>query len=81
MANPILAALIEQVDRAQSVSASATTLINGIAARIQAAVEVAIANGATEEELAPLQLEIDELLASNDALSAAVSANTPAENL
>ena len=35
----------------------------------------------TEAEPAPLQTEVDEMRAANEALSAAVSANTPAENL
>jgi len=81
MANATLDALVEQVNQAQSVSASATTLIDGFAARVQSAIDKALVNGATEAELAPLQTEVDEMRAANEALSAAVSANTPAENL
>ncbi len=55
---------------------SAITLINGIAARIQAAVDAAIANGATAEELAPVQAEADALSAKADDLAAAVAANS-----
>lgn len=66
------------VTRESEVSASAVTLINGIGARIQAAVDTAIANGATESDLKPVQAEIDALTADSTALAAAVSANTSA---
>jgi hypothetical protein len=52
-------------------------LINGFAARVQAAVDQAIANGASAAELAPVQAEVDALKAASDALSQAVAANTP----
>lgn len=76
MSNPILAALEAEVAEATSVMASATTLINGFAARLQAAVDAALANGATAAELEPVQAEIDALNAAGDALAAAVVANT-----
>jgi hypothetical protein len=38
----------------------------------------ALVNGATAEELAPVQAEVDALRASSDDLTAAVSENTPA---
>lgn len=78
MANSILDALAAQVKAATDAEDSATLLINGIAARIQAAVDAAIAGGATAAELAPVQAEVDALKVSSDALSAAVVANTPA---
>jgi len=78
MASPILDALNAAVTRATTVEASAIALINGISGRIDAAVAQAIANGATEAELDPVQAEADALSASADALSAAVTANTPA---
>ncbi len=77
MANPILSALEAQVAASTSVEASATTLILGIADRIQAAVDAAIAGGATAAELAPVQAEVDALSASAAALNAAIVANTP----
>ncbi len=77
MANQILADLQAQVKAATDAEDSATLLINGFAARLQAAVDAAIANGATAEELAPVQDEVNALKASSDALSAAVVANTP----
>lgn len=76
MSSPILAALEAEVTEATTVMASATALINGFAARVQAAVDAAIANGATAEELAPVQAEIDALNAAGEALASAVVANT-----
>jgi len=76
MASPVIADLIAAADKIESVAESAITVINGIAARIQAAVDAALANGATAEELKPVQDEVDQLNASADALSAAI-ANVP----
>lgn len=76
MPSPILSDLEQSVTRATTVMSSATQLINGIAARIQAAVDAAVSNGATAAELAPVQLEADALKASATDLSAAVQANT-----
>lgn len=78
MANPVIQQLIDQVNQTQDVMQSATTLINGVADRIQAAIAAALANGATEAELAPVQAEVDELRTKTQALSDAVAANTPA---
>lgn len=77
-ATDILAALQAQVTASTAVDASAVTLINGIGDRITAAVSAAIANGATAEQLAPVTDEVAALKASSDALSQAVTANTPA---
>jgi hypothetical protein len=76
MPSPILAALEAEVAEATTVMDSATALITGFAARVQAAVDAALANGATADELAPVQAEIDALNAAGDALAAAVVANT-----
>jgi len=76
MPSPILAALEAEVTEATTVMASATTLIEGFVGRIQAAVDAALANGATEAELAPVQAEVDALHASAEILAAAVIANT-----
>jgi hypothetical protein len=75
--NPVLQTLADQVAASTAVEASAVALINGIAARQQAAIDAALANGATAAELAPVQAEADALKASSDALAAAVTANTP----
>jgi len=76
MANPILDQLAAQVQANTDVEASAVIALNGVAARIQAAVDAALANGATAAELAPVQAEVDGLNASATALAAAVAANT-----
>lgn len=78
MPNVVLDSLKAQVQASTDAEASAVVLINGIGARVQAAVNAAIANGATADELAPVQDEVNAMKASADALSAAVVANTPA---
>lgn len=77
MANPVLDALAAQVKVNTDVEASAEILINGMADRIAAAVQAAIANGATAEELAPVSDEVAAMKAGADRLAAAVKANTP----
>jgi hypothetical protein len=78
MPSQILVDLEKAVTNAQTVEASAATLIRGIAGRIQAAVDAALANGATAAELAPVQAEADALNASSGDLTAAMVENTPA---
>lgn len=72
----VLTDLQNAVTNATTVEASAATLISGIAARVKTAVDAALANGATADELAPVQAEVDALNASSKALSDAVVANT-----
>lgn len=76
MPSSVLDAIAAAVTKATTVESSATTLINGFAQRLQDAIAAALANGATAEELAPVQAEADALSASADALAAAVAANT-----
>jgi len=78
MASQTIADLTAQVTKATEVEKSAELLINGISARIAAAVAAALANGATAEELAPVADLGKALDAESDALQAAVVANTPA---
>ena len=78
MPNPTLDALAAAVTNIETVADSAIALINGIAARIQAAVDAALAGGATAADLAPVQAEVDGLNAKATDLANAVSANTPA---
>lgn len=78
MANPVLDQLKAEVAEDVTIMGSATKLINGFAARLQAAVDAALANGATAAELAPVTDEIAALNAGSDELAAAISANTPA---
>jgi hypothetical protein len=74
----ILDDLAAQVKANTDVEDSATLLINGFAARVQAAVDKALAGGATAEQLAPIQDEVTAMKRSADALAAAVVSNTPA---
>jgi len=78
MAAQVLADLTAQVARNTDVEASAVLFINGSADRLAAAVAAALANGATAEELAPVQAEVDAMKASAESLAAAIAANTPA---
>lgn len=71
----VLADLQAAVANAVTAEQSAVVLINGIAARIQAAVDAAIAGGASASDLAPVQDEVNNLTAATTALSAAVAAN------
>lgn len=66
---------IEQVRRTKGVIESATVLILGFAARVDAAIAQAMANGATAEELAPLSQVVDETEAAANQLAAAVAQN------
>ena len=75
MTNPILTPLAEEITQTRTVIRSAVTLINGIGQRIQAAVETALANGATEAELAPFTELEAALEADRNELAAAVAAN------
>jgi hypothetical protein len=76
MPNPVLAQLATQVQANVDAEASAVIVLNGIAARIQAAIDAALANGATEAELQPVTDEVAALNNSAAALSAAIVANT-----
>jgi hypothetical protein len=78
MAAQVLTDLAAQVQANVDAESSAVVVINGIAARMQAAVDAALANGATAAELAPVSQEVSNLKASSDALSAAIVAATPA---
>jgi len=78
MAKPDMSQEIADITAATEVIESATVFVNGVAARIDAAVEAAKANGATEEELQPVTDVATALRAKADELAAAVAANTPA---
>lgn len=73
-----IAQLTAQVNKANTVEKSAQTLIEGIKARIDAAVAAALAAGATAEQLQPLSDLGIALDTESDSLAAAVQANTPA---
>ncbi|HJQ66356.1 MAG TPA: hypothetical protein VJ816_08265 [Gemmatimonadales bacterium] len=79
MPNATLAEDIEQVKRVRGVLQSAKLFIEGEAARLQAAIDQALANGATAEELAPLSAEVDAMEAQANEIAAAINTNpTPA---
>jgi len=75
MASPILDQLTTQVTNTTTVEQSAITLINGIQARIDAAVQQALANGATADQLQPISDLSNAMEAQTDALAAAIQAN------
>ena len=78
MPSTVLQELEAQVTANIDAEMSAVLLINGIADRVVDAVEEALKNGATAEELEPVKSQIAAMKASADALAAAVLANTPA---
>jgi len=71
-----ISTLTAQVTTATTVEKSAQTLIEGIKARVDAAVAAAIANGATAEQLQPVSDLSAAMDAESTALQAAVTANT-----
>jgi hypothetical protein len=73
-----LDALATQVKANTDVEASALQLIQGIQARLDAAIAAASAAGATPAQLAQLTTETAALKTSADALASAVAASTPA---
>jgi len=78
MANPIVGTLTTEITETVGVVQSATVLINGFGAKLDAAVAAAVQNGATEAELAPLTDLSAALDSETNALAAAVAANSPA---
>lgn len=70
--------LKSSVANLQTVDASAVTLLQGINAKYQAALDAAKAAGATDAQLQDIQDLIDQINTQNSQLAAAVSANTPA---
>jgi len=75
MPNPILGTLQDEITQTRGVIASAVNLINGFQGRITAAVEAALENGATAEELAPFTELEAALEADRTALAEAIAAN------
>lgn len=70
-----LDALKQEVTDTVGVEQSAIVVLDGIAARIQSAVDQALANGATAEQLAPVTDEIASLKVAREGLATAVAAN------
>jgi hypothetical protein len=67
--------MIQEIQQVSGVLDSALVWINGSAARQQAAIDKAIADGATKEQLAGIQAVLDEQKAKADAIAAAIAAN------
>jgi alkylhydroperoxidase/carboxymuconolactone decarboxylase family protein YurZ len=78
MPNATLDALAQQVAKNIDAENSAVQVLNGVAGRIQTAVDAALANGATAEELKPVTDEVAALKTSADNLAAAIVSATPA---
>ncbi len=72
-----LSQITNAVTNATTVEASAQALIEGFSARLTAAVDEALANGATADQLAPVNDLATALSTESDALQAAITANTP----
>ena len=70
-----LSADIQTIKDTEGVVDSATALIEAFSARIQAAVDAALANGATAEQLQPVTDELTAMKSKADKLAAAVAAN------
>lgn len=67
-----------EITRNKAVDDSAIVLLNGIVARIEAAVAAAISGGATPAQVAEIKALATSLGTDTDALAAAIVANTPA---
>ncbi len=76
MPSATVADVRDTVSRATTIVTSAAALIRGFNQRMQAAVAAALENGATAEELAPVQAEIDAFDVAAGDLASAVEENT-----
>jgi Asp-tRNA(Asn)/Glu-tRNA(Gln) amidotransferase B subunit len=72
-----LEAFRQAVERDATVNGSASTLIGMLAQKLQDAISQAQNTGVSPEQLASFQALVDGLNAQQDALAAAVAANTP----
>lgn len=75
MANPVIGDLVAATAKAKGAMQSAVVFINGFGQKLKDAIAAALANGATEAELEPLQTLDDELNAEADNVAAAIAAN------
>lgn len=76
--NAAIDALATQAKANEDAEDSAVIVLNGISARIDAAVQAALNGGATAAQLAAVTQVSTDLKTHADALSAAIVANTPA---
>lgn len=77
MVNPSIQALVDEVTKIKGTSASAVAALNGVSAAIQVAVDKALENGATAEQLLPVTQAIADLDAVNTDLSNAIAGPFP----
>ncbi len=78
MPSPVVQQVVDQVTATDTVIDSAVTALNGVQALVAAAVQQALANGATAAELQPVTDALATLKSETDNLAQAVAANTPA---
>lgn len=77
MANQLVADAITAMTNATSVDASVLAFVSSVPGMIQAAVDAALAGGATAAELAPFTALSADLTAKTAAIVAAITPNTP----
>lgn len=70
-----LTPLITKIQNTDGVLDSALAYVQGSAARMKTAVDAALANGATAEQLAPVTAEVDAQAAKAQAVADAIVAN------
>lgn len=75
MASPIPQNTLDGIKKTRGVLSSVKVFLDGEAARRQAAIDAALALGATEAQLAPIQEELDGMSAQADEVAAAIAAN------
>jgi len=75
MASQVLADTIATMTKTKGVLESATVFVNGLPAKIQAAIDKALANGASEAELQPLVDLRNAVETDADALVTAMATN------
>ena len=67
--------VVTEITNVKGVLESATAYVNSVPQLLQDALDEALANGATAEQIAPVQALADAMQASSDALVAAMAAN------
>ena len=77
MPSPVLQQVIDQMTNAETVEQAAIVFIQGVPGMIQAAVQQALDNGATADELVPVSNLGNDLKAKSDALQAALQPPPP----
>jgi hypothetical protein len=77
MPNQAITDLTDEITEANTILDSAMVYVNGVPALIDAAVQAAIANGATAAELSPVRALGADLKTKAEAIRDAIVANTP----